>query len=141
MYWFLQEFFSAHPEYASNPFYVFGESYGGHYAPAIAHRVWQGNRDGDAATINIKGMGIGNGLTSPAIQYPFYTEMAVNNSHGVKAVTEEQAVLMRAYTPSCVMLIDGCQYVPELCTAAKTFCTEHLVKPYTVSGLNPYDIR
>ena len=41
---FLQEFFSAHPEYASNPFYVFGESYGGHYAPAVAHRVWQGNK-------------------------------------------------------------------------------------------------
>lgn len=39
---FLQEFLVAHPEYASNPFYVFGESYGGHYAPSVAHRVWQG---------------------------------------------------------------------------------------------------
>lgn len=41
---FLQEFFLSHPEYANNPFYVFGESYGGHYAPAVTHRVWQGNK-------------------------------------------------------------------------------------------------
>lgn len=41
---FLQEFFSAHPEFVDNSFYVFGESYGGHYAPAVAHRVWQGNK-------------------------------------------------------------------------------------------------
>lgn len=141
MYWFLQEFFSAHPEYASNPFYVFGESYGGHYAPAVAHRVWQGNKNGDAASINIKGMGIGNGLTSPAIQYPFYTEMAVNNPYGVKAVTDEQAVLMRAYTPACVKMIEGCQDVPEMCATAQTFCDEYLIAPYSLGGLNPYDIR
>lgn len=41
---FLQGFFEKYPEYAPNPFYVFGESYGGHYAPAVSHRVWQGNK-------------------------------------------------------------------------------------------------
>jgi len=29
----------AHPEYAELPFYVVGESYGGHYAPNVAYRV------------------------------------------------------------------------------------------------------
>merc|ERR1719162_2712644 len=32
-YYFLQSFFQAHPEYAQNPLFVVGESYGGHYAP------------------------------------------------------------------------------------------------------------
>lgn len=29
--------------------------------------------NGEASFINLQGIGIGNGLTSPAIQYPFYT--------------------------------------------------------------------
>ncbi len=33
-YYFLQEFLKEHDEYANNPLYIVGESYGGHYAPA-----------------------------------------------------------------------------------------------------------
>ena len=70
MYHFLTEFFDAHPEYADAPFYVFGESYGGHYAPNVAYRVWQGNQKATADNkINLKGLAVGNGLTDPAIQY------------------------------------------------------------------------
>lgn len=31
--------------------------------------------NGEALHINLNGMGIGNGLTSPAIQYPYYPEV------------------------------------------------------------------
>lgn len=34
-----------------------------------------GGSNQGARNINLKGMGIGNGLTSPAIQYPYYTEV------------------------------------------------------------------
>ncbi|CAK9071801.1 Serine carboxypeptidase 3 (Serine carboxypeptidase III), partial [Durusdinium trenchii] len=37
-YYFLQEFFKEHPEYSENPLNIVGESYGGHYAPAVAHK-------------------------------------------------------------------------------------------------------
>ena len=40
--------------------------------------------------------------------------MAVNNPYGVKAVTDEEEALMRFSTPSCVTLIESCQYVPEV---------------------------
>ena len=36
---FLLEFYDAHPEYAALPFYVTGESYAGHYVPAVASRI------------------------------------------------------------------------------------------------------
>ena len=42
MYHFIAEFLTAHPEYADAPFYVFGESYGGHYAPNVAYAVLEG---------------------------------------------------------------------------------------------------
>lgn len=41
-------------------------------------------------------------------------QMAVENPYGVKAVSDEDAALMRAYTPACVALIDGCQDTPEV---------------------------
>jgi len=71
VYYFLQAFFQTHVEYSSNPLFIVGESYGGHYAPAIAHRVYQGNleRKVDTKVLNLKGLAVGNGLTDPLIQY------------------------------------------------------------------------
>lgn len=47
-----------------------GESYAGHYVPAIAHHIWTENKSAeDALKINFGGMAIGNGLTHPAEQY------------------------------------------------------------------------
>ena len=40
MYDFLQQFMQAHPEYNKLPFFTFGESYAGHYVPAVTHRIW-----------------------------------------------------------------------------------------------------
>jgi cathepsin A (carboxypeptidase C) len=40
---FLHAFFSAHAERAANPFFLFGESYGGHFVPATAYKcaLWR----------------------------------------------------------------------------------------------------
>jgi len=48
--------------------YITGESYGGHYVPAISHKLHL-NRD---PMINFQGCAIGNGLSSPNYQYPEY---------------------------------------------------------------------
>ena len=70
-YYFLQAFMKSHPEYNENPIFIVGESYGGHYAPAIAHRVFEGNQEMKEGTnvLNLKGVAVGNGLTDPKIQY------------------------------------------------------------------------
>ena len=44
-YFFLQSLFAAHPQYAGLPFYVFGESFGGHYAPGVAHAIYTLNAE------------------------------------------------------------------------------------------------
>lgn len=74
-YWFLQAFFQKYSQYSKNPLYVVGESYGGHYAPAIAHRVYRGNQKlipDKSIHLNLSGLGIGNGLTNPEEQYKWY---------------------------------------------------------------------
>lgn len=50
----LQGFFKLHPQYAKNEFYITGESYAGHYIPAFAARVNQGNKAKEGIPINLK---------------------------------------------------------------------------------------
>jgi cathepsin A (carboxypeptidase C) len=141
MYHFLQSFFTKHPEYAASEFYVFGESYGGHYAPAIASRIFEGNNKKEGLIINLKGVGVGNGLTDPVIQYQYYPAMAMNNSYDIKTVTEDQYKKMNERMPACVKLAKACQFNHSICEQADTFCNLEETTPYYNSGLNPYDIR
>ncbi|CAJ1049142.1 lysosomal protective protein [Xyrichtys novacula] len=58
----LQSFFTKFPNFTQNEFFIFGESYGGIYAPTLSLRVATG-----AAKINFKGFGVGNGISSFAL--------------------------------------------------------------------------
>lgn len=49
-----QVFFKEHPEYANNDFYITGESYAGHYIPALASRIHRGNKASEGIRINLK---------------------------------------------------------------------------------------
>lgn len=144
-YYFLQTFFQQYPQYAKMRLFIVGESYGGHYAPAIAHRTWLGNKglkDG-LIHINLAGLGIGNGLTDPHIQYGYYAEMAYNNSHGIKTVSEAVYEEMKSATPLCLQMIQTCNNLKTdfVCQSAQTYCGAFITSPYYASGLNPYDIR
>lgn len=58
----LQSFFVKFPNFTRNEFFIFGESYGGIYAPTLGLRVATGS-----APINFKGFAVGNGITSFAL--------------------------------------------------------------------------
>lgn len=141
LYSFLQEFFTAHEQYLPNEFFVFGESYGGHYVPAISSRIYEGNKNQEGLFINLKGLGIGNGLTDPVIQYQYYPEMAMNNSYNIKTVSEDAYSLMLEHVPRCTQLAEACQVNVEICDQADTYCNLFETTPYYNTGLNPYDIR
>ncbi len=144
MYDFLQQFFAAHPEYAGLDFYAFGESYAGHYVPAVTHQIWQNNQNlpSGAKTINLKGTSVGNGLTDPSIQYKYYADMAISTNDHKPAVSNATHALMKAATAPCIALIDGCNKgVPSSCIDATDTCNLGLLEPYTLTGMNPYDMR
>jgi len=147
-YYFFQAFFQSHPEYAKNPLYIIGESYGGHYVPAISHRIFKGNQNlcTDCIELNFAGLAIGNGLTAPEEQYPLYPEMVWNNSHGIKVVDESVYNAMKEAVPACTTLIHQCNAGDNTidnfaCQAAFITCNIALTSPYQATGLNPYDIR
>ena len=147
-YYFLQAFFQTYPQYASSPLYIVGESYGGHYAPSIAHRIWVGNEANADKTIrlNLAGLAVGNGLTDPENQYPYYPEMGSKNSHGIEVFDDATVEAMTAAVPTCTKLIHQCNSGDNAldnfaCQSAFLYCNGALTSPYRMTGLNPYDIR
>ncbi|XP_073001208.1 serine carboxypeptidase-like [Typha latifolia] len=139
LYDFLQAFFSAHPEYVNNDFYITGESYAGHYIPAFASRVHQGNKANEGIHINLKGFAIGNGLTDPAIQYKAYTDYALD----MKIISESDYKRINKYYPACELAIKLCGTSGTVsCLASLLVCNTIFNSIMKIAGTtNYYDIR
>jgi len=75
VYEFLSIFMELYPSFRGRDFYVFGESYAGHFVPNISNYIYHQ----DNANLNLKGVGIGNGLTNPWVQYSAYAEFSLQN--------------------------------------------------------------
>jgi cathepsin A (carboxypeptidase C) len=144
---FLQGFFTQFPEYQKHDFYIFGESYAGHYIPVIGNNIWQSNKDGQGVHINLKGVAIGNGLTNPQEQYAHYSEMCYTGGqpeggHAPGVCNNVTFAAMKAATPVCTTAISGCNHgVPGSCLGAVEVCNAPLILPYQASGKNVYDMR
>jgi len=151
MYKFLQALLTSAElsKFSKNDFFVFGESYGGHYVPAVTHRIWQGIKNKEGVAINLRGLGIGNGLVDPAEQYKWYAQMAHDGgkseggslAHGVINSSVAIAAMKAASVP-CVAAISQCNAGASMsCTLAYAACNYGEVVPYQLTGMNPYDMR
>ena len=57
---FMLDFFEAHPDLVDNDLFITGESYAGHYVPAVTHRLWLWNKgSGNTPKFNLQGLAIG----------------------------------------------------------------------------------
>ncbi|CAK9182814.1 unnamed protein product [Ilex paraguariensis] len=139
LYDFLQEFFKEHPQYAKNDFYITGESYAGHYIPAFAARVHQGNKNKEGIPINLKGFAIGNGLTDPEVQYKAYTDYALD----MGLIKQSDYNRIGKLVPRCEQAIKLCgSDGGNSCMAAYLVCNSIFNNILSVAGdRNYYDIR
>ncbi|XP_047336090.1 serine carboxypeptidase-like [Impatiens glandulifera] len=143
LYHFLQEFFQEHPQYLRNDFYIAGESYAGHYIPALATRIHNGNNNRDGSHINLKGIAIGNGLVNPEIQYKSFPDYALS----ANLITESQARYVSELIPTCERNIARCNArrggEGNSCLEAHISCTAIFkrVLIYFGSMRNYYDTR
>ena len=144
---FLGGFYDTFPEFSGRPLYISGESYGGHYVPAIAYAVLNG---GDPR-MNLKGLAIGNGLVDPETQYQAYPEFALSNGMISSSLRSKIDLAL----PECTKLIRDCNDSGARrlkrdadCLAAVAFCTAAVYEPITLAyeaklggPMNAYDIR
>ncbi|KAI4340430.1 hypothetical protein MLD38_025264 [Melastoma candidum] len=140
LYDFLQEFFKKHPDYAKNEFFIAGESYAGHYIPALASRVQKGNTAKEGIHINLKGFAIGNGLTNPAIQYSAYADYALDMKLIDQSTHDEINTTM---VPECQKSINSCDTKGgDACDVSKEICNQIFSEIVSLQGgINYYDIR
>ena len=86
MWEFLQKWMGGRPKYASLPFFIAAESYGGHYAPALAHHILQQNNAKAGQPLRLAGVLIGDGLVDPLHQYPSYAKFARQHKNEMKVI-------------------------------------------------------
>jgi len=150
MYTFLQGFYTDFPQYQKTPFYIFGESYAGHYVPAIGHKIWEENKAGTGLNIPMAGISVGNGLTHPEEQYKWYAEMGGDGGqsqggHAPSVFNQATVTAMNAAMPTCVKAIHRCNDPEHLnataCLMASEECNLITQIPYRLTGKNPYDMR
>lgn len=143
MYDFLQQFFQAHTEYQTQKFFIFGESFAGHYIPAVSHKIWENNGKlpKGAIKLNLAGLGIGNGLVDPLTQFNYYPEMAISTNGHNASVGQVVYEAMKAALPACIAAIELCQNVSATCVLAIDTCNLSELEPYVLTGQNPYDMR
>lgn len=118
---------AVHPDMADRDFYVTGESYAGHYVPAVSNRLFHEMKKPSAGKkINFKGFAIGNGLTDPGIQYGAYSDYAVINN----LVSPTTARYVKAVSTLCTHNLFDCVTWAILVTACSLLCCWH-------SGVHP----
>ncbi|KAL0480889.1 SCPL47 [Acrasis kona] len=114
------------PELTNNPLYVFGESYGGRFAIALASSL--------AKYRKVAGVGIGNAWINPDVQ---------QNAYGLQAYAMglsnyKSYVDLRGLSEKCHQLINNGQYQE----AEKSYCSPLINKVLAAGGdVNEYDFR
>jgi len=80
LYALLQQFYQIFPDQHQVPLYITGESYGGHYVPAISAYIHEQNQKTHTAKllIPLAGMAVGDGWIDPINMVDGYPEMVFN---------------------------------------------------------------
>ncbi|TBU34959.1 serine carboxypeptidase [Dichomitus squalens] len=143
---FLQMFFSdsGFSKYQKNDFALWTESYGGHYGPTIASYILDqnarvANNTVNGTTINLKFLGIGDGLTDPLAQYPGYLTYSASNPYHplVSDSVLQEATDVWNRTGGCQDLIRQCYSTntDQVCSQAQEVCNNGILS----AALGPYD--
>ncbi len=135
LYQALLQFFARYPQYSKQDFYVFGESFAGHYIPTLATAILEGNKNGNPR-INLTGIGLGDGWVDPLSLQNTYGEYAY--AHGL--IDEADRERVNELYGACRAAVLDSMPVPSAESDKICQCVEdHIVE--ASGGINVYDVR
>ncbi|KAJ7655893.1 serine carboxypeptidase [Mycena rosella] len=124
---------------AANDLAIWTESYGGHYGPTFAAYFLSQNTAIAAGTVsglhlNLKTLGLGDGLTDPISQYPGYITYAGSNPYHAlvsSTVIARANTSWNTATTGCKARITACNNAGSnsVCSAAQSFCNNNILSP------------
>jgi len=133
MWTFFNAFFKFYPQYQGLDFFLSGESYGGHYVPAISAYIVSQQSSG-SKVVNFKGASIGNGWVAPIIQFGAYAPFALANNLITSYVDQQ----MNSTYQQCYQSLESGKY------GTGVFDTCESIMNYVLQanpGLNYYNIH
>ncbi|KAJ8521695.1 hypothetical protein ONZ45_g1632 [Pleurotus djamor] len=132
---------------------IWTESYGGHYGPTFAAHFLAQNAaiaSGQVSglPLNLKVLGVGDGLTDPLVQYPGYIQYAASNPYHplVSQSTINRGTTAWTQSGGCRDLITQCNNggTNSVCSRAQSFCNNNILSSlagnfdvYYVLATNP----
>ena len=135
MWDFMLQFYEKYPKYSNLDLYITGESYAGHYIPAIGRAIVESN---SIYAKNLKGIAIGNGWVDPYIQYKAYAQYAFQN----RLINQTTLTIADVMYDVCKGLLDSHLWPLAFveCQLIETVVLE--AAEITIGrSINPYDIR
>jgi len=131
----ITKFVAKHPELAARPFYITGESYAGHYIPALGKYLDDHKTDAANKDLNFKGVAIGNGLVDPINQYDAYATFAYHN----KLIGKAFETVLLGYMQICKGITK--LHIPFLDIEACNLGITSVLGLPVAPRFNTYDIR
>ena len=132
---FLSGFYAKYPQYSHLDLFIIGESYAGHYVPAIGQYLVDTKT---VASEQLKGIGIGNGWVDPYIQYRAYAQYA----YQMHLINDTVLKIANGLDDACKALIDTHVWpiAFEECQIIELFVLESS-ETHIGRSINPYDVR
>ncbi|KAF2866359.1 Alpha/Beta hydrolase protein [Massariosphaeria phaeospora] len=147
---FLQLFVSeVFPELLERDFHITGESYAGHYVPALgAQIVSQNLLYPKRPQVNLESIFVGNGFVSPLDTAFGYWETLCTTNPGIDSpiFNQTRCDIMATNLPRCMDLARVCYNHPDpaICAIASTICWKGVIEHYDgesgAGGRNRFDI-
>lgn len=134
---FFQLFFARFPKYASAPFHIASESYGGTYAPHAASIFHKKNKELALAPtprftrINLASVILANGITDPLEQLSSVREYACYGPYRILDPDGKECNSMKRGSAVCERLIRTCYRFPTRvgCLSTAYYCYSQLYTP------------
>ncbi|KNC76352.1 hypothetical protein SARC_11145 [Sphaeroforma arctica JP610] len=143
MHTFVEDFLGSNENLRDNRLFIMGESYGGHYVPAVGAAIHRHNILRLGKHINLAGIAVGNGLTNGVVQVPEYLNFYKHNPLNKPLTSDDELAHMEKMAPECTRQIIQCQQThdTDICEKSSNFCNGLFMAPIQKAGLNQYDVR